>query len=119
MLSSLKQNLTYSLRTLTKNPGFTVTAVLTLALGIGATTAICTESKRWTSAPLGRSHACCWSRYCWGVLYLPGGPAESNQWWHSGTNESIANCPFPIADWKAVIPKCNGRGSRFGTVTNR
>ena len=40
MLGALKQNLTCSIRTLFKKPGFTVVALLTLALGIGATTAI-------------------------------------------------------------------------------
>jgi len=49
---NLKQNLSYAIRQLRRNPGLTFTILLTLALGIGANTAIFTVDYATLLAPL-------------------------------------------------------------------
>ena len=75
LLEHLLHDVRYALRQLRKSPGFTLTAVLTLALGIGATTAIFTlvQQVMLQSLPVTRPdqlwrigdqpHCCNWAGY--------------------------------------------------------
>ena len=55
-LHGLWQDVTFSLRTLRKHPGFALSAILTLALGIGATTAVFTVLNGVLLRPLPYPH---------------------------------------------------------------
>ncbi len=55
-MRNLLRNLRYSVRTLRKNPGLTIAVIATLALGIGATTAIFTVVYATLLAPLPLPH---------------------------------------------------------------
>ncbi|HEY3989269.1 MAG TPA: ABC transporter permease [Acidobacteriaceae bacterium] len=57
LFENLAHDVPYTLRTLARTPGFTLTAVLVMALGIGATTALFTVVKSVLLSPLPYPHS--------------------------------------------------------------
>ena len=106
----LWQDIRYGARTLRKSPGFTLTAIATLALGIGATTAnfsVC-DAMLWKPLPLPNL-----SRLAVVLQRIPGNP---NEW------ESIAPADFAdirqqqsvfesVAAWDDTLSNLSGNGA--------
>src|SRR5256885_10104154 len=82
-IEHLIQDFRYGLRMLLKTPGFTAVAVLTLALGIGATTAIVSVVKTAVFDPLPVRHP---DRY----LQL-GVVDQERRWWPAVNRHALSN----------------------------
>ncbi len=122
MLSTVLQDLTFALRQFRRSPGFAVTAVLTLALGVGTTTAIFSLIDGVLLRPLPFPHAD--QLVAIDTLEFPPGAAPTNLAASYGTGSSYPN----FFDWQRqsqsfdslasydnitrLFSKANGEGAR-------
>ncbi|MBI3404941.1 MAG: ABC transporter permease [Acidobacteria bacterium] len=103
-MSNLTQDLRYALRNLRKNPGFYAVAILALALGIGANTAIFSVINGVLLRPLAYSDP--------GQLVRVWGRQEVDHTSHSTTS------PLDIVDWNAQSKSFEGIAAHtFGGLT--
>ena len=122
MLSTLPQDVTFAVRYFRRSPGFAITAVLTLALGIGATTAIFSLIDGILLRPLPFPHPN--ELVAIDTLEFPPGVAASNVAAASSIGDSYPN----FFDWRRqshafeslasydhitrLFSKANGEGAR-------
>jgi len=101
-MDNLLQDLRYGFRTLAKNPGFTAVAILTLALGIGANTAIFSvvESLLLRSLPYPQPEqlVAIWNTYPPQVLKGGLSPGDYADWRRQNTSFSEMATYYDLAD---------------------
>lgn len=97
----LRQDLVYAVRSLRRTPGFALTAVLVIALGVGANTAVFSLADFVLVRPLPYQDA---DRL---VKIWEQGPA--------GTNEAS---PANYRDWKAMTPSFSSMGAYWRRAAN-
>src|SRR5919106_611405 len=90
-MDALVQDVRYGLRMLARNPGFTVVAILTLAIGIGGTTAIFSFVNAVLVRPLPYPHS--------ERLALVAGANPDGS-----TSEITSVTPGDFLDWRAQTP---------------
>ena len=100
-MNAIQQDLAYALRSLGRTPGFAITVVLTLALGIGANSAIFSAVDTVLLRPLPFPDAERVENVAWdGSGYLQSSSATKFQYWHDHARSFEA-----MATWRHVLAR--------------
>src|SRR4029453_4003104 len=98
----LRQDLRYALRSLRRARGFTITAVLVVALGVGANTAAFSVADHVLLRPLPFSHP----------------DRLVKLWQHEGDYARVELSPANYRDWQAMTSSFEGIGAYHGISMN-